>query len=153
VPELRPWPLKCSFLDQSVVLHAARPYSWTGDQHPVGALSPDGPYPALGISVRPRLRAGIVTTSIPVPDSTASNASVNCPARPDRGSGTCRLQEACSRALRPLSAPMRHESAAGALKTVGFPGDLFHAAGLTATIRDKLLAATRVKVAFLMRSA
>jgi len=25
-----------------------------GDQHPVGALSPDGPHPALGISVAPQ---------------------------------------------------------------------------------------------------
>jgi len=48
---------------------------------------------------------------------------------------TCRLQEACSRALEPLPAPMPHESATDAPKTKGFPGDPFHdpfhAAGLS----------------------
>ena len=30
------------------------------DEHPVGALGPDGPYPAFGITVRPgRLRRGL----------------------------------------------------------------------------------------------
>jgi hypothetical protein len=50
---------------------------------------------------------------------------------------TCRLQEACSRAMGPLPAPMPHESATTATETLGFPGDPFHdpfqAAGLSAT--------------------
>jgi hypothetical protein len=52
---------------------------WPGDQHPVGGLSAGGADPALGIGVRSRLLGGIFTTSIPAADSTASNASVNCP--------------------------------------------------------------------------
>jgi hypothetical protein len=39
---------------------------------------------------------------------------------------TVRLQEACSRASCPLPAPMPHESATAALKTVRFPGGPFH---------------------------
>jgi hypothetical protein len=53
----------------------------SGDQHPVGDLGPDRPHPALGISVRFRAAGGIFTTSILAPASTASNPSVNCPAR------------------------------------------------------------------------
>ena len=52
---------------------------------------------------------------------------------------TCRLQEACSRALGPLPAPMPHGSAAAAPNTRAFPGDPFHdpfhGVGLTATNR------------------
>ena len=54
----------------------------------------------------------------------------------NRSARTFYLQEACSRALRPLPAPMPHESADAAPKTKGFPGDpfhdSFHAAGLKA---------------------
>ncbi len=50
------------------------------DQDPVGDLGPDGAHPALGIGVR-CLRGGIFATWVPAPDSTASNARVNCPAR------------------------------------------------------------------------
>jgi hypothetical protein len=50
---------------------------WPGDQHPVGNLGLGCPHPALGISVALGLRGGIFTASIPAPDSTASNASVN----------------------------------------------------------------------------
>ena len=39
---------------------------------------------------------------------------------------TCRLQEACSRALGPLPAPMPHENAPAAPKTLGFPAPPFH---------------------------
>ena len=46
---------------------------------------------------------------------------------------TCRLQEACSHALDPLPAPMPHESATTAPKTLGFSvhpfHDPFHACG------------------------
>ena len=40
---------------------------------------------------------------------------------------TGKLQEACSHALGTLPAPMPHGSTAAATKTVGFPGDPFHA--------------------------
>ena len=39
---------------------------------------------------------------------------------------TCRLQEACPGAIRPLPAPMPYESALAAPKTRVFPGDPFH---------------------------
>ena len=45
---------------------------------------------------------------------------------------TCRLQEACSQALEPLPAPMPHESATAALKTVRFLGRPFHDSFLAA---------------------
>src|SRR5215472_4158751 len=50
---------------------------WPDDQHPVGDLGPGCPCPPFGVSVRPRLRGGIFTTSIPALASTASNAPVN----------------------------------------------------------------------------
>ena len=61
----------------------------SGDEHPVGNLGPDCAHPAFGISVRSEAARRIFATSIPAPPSTASNASVNCPARiPDQETGT-----------------------------------------------------------------
>jgi hypothetical protein len=51
------------------------------DEHPVSDLGPGGEHEPFGISVRSRAARRDFTTSIPAPDSTASNASVNCPAR------------------------------------------------------------------------
>ena len=51
------------------------------DQHPVGDLGPGGEHEPFRISVRARAAGRIFTPSIPAPASTASNVSVNCPAR------------------------------------------------------------------------
>ena len=51
---------------------------------------------------------------------------------------TCRLQEACSRALCPLPAPMPHESATAAPITRGFPDGPFHDPFHAAPRRERL---------------
>ena len=52
-----------------------------GDQHAVGDLGPHCAHPAFGIGVCSWATRRIFTTSVATPASTASNASVNCPAR------------------------------------------------------------------------
>jgi hypothetical protein len=47
------------------------------DQHPVGELGSDGQHDAFGEAVRPRQRGGILTTSMPASNSTASNEAAN----------------------------------------------------------------------------
>ena len=53
----------------------------TEDQHPVADLGPAVSTNLFRITVRPRLRGGIFTISIPASVRTASNAAVNCPAQ------------------------------------------------------------------------
>ena len=51
------------------------------DEHLVGDLGPGGEHEPCRKAFARGLRGGIFTASIPAPARTASNASVNCPAR------------------------------------------------------------------------
>jgi hypothetical protein len=54
---------------------------FTEDQHSVGHFRPDCEHESLRVGVRGGLRVGLFTATMPASARTASNESVNCPAR------------------------------------------------------------------------
>ena len=79
------------------------------DQRPVGALGPDGPYPAFGVTVRRGARGGDVTVRTPSLARTSSNEAVNLASRSRIGKRKEPVQSARSmtklRAYRAVQAP------------------------------------------------
>jgi hypothetical protein len=59
------------------------------DQYPVGALGPDTAHEAFRERVRPGVRGGVFTTSMPSAANTVSNDAVNWRRGRGSGTGTC----------------------------------------------------------------